>query len=981
MTSSRFVRLVLVMTLLVGGTTFLPDSPASATAPFEEHRGGSFGGRWRTVATSSSGDVAVIGQDYAGAGAKLRLTVDQGSTWTEMDSAILQWTSVDISSNGQTIVAAGNNGITQSVHRSDDQGQTWSILLSSTTNSFTHVAMSNDGQRIVVAGASYLRSSTNGGSTWSDYSAGGALASVDVSGDGSVFYAATNGELMKSTDGGQSWATLAAAGSHHYSSVSTSDDGSVVLGVVSYAQPAIGAFYSRDEGLNFQAASTVGATFVNQVAIGEVSGDGSTMVVTSYGTVPQISTDGGVTWGPNQFAGRSWMAFASSTNGEVIHGVTEGSGVFVRRPTPPPSINGFSRTSVSSTGGQMLVLEGSSFVNVDSVFYEGQSVPYDLVSSTEIEISTLAAAGPMATVAVTTASGSATATIPVYVPPAPAVVSMSPSTGSWVGDDRVTLRGSGFVDVRSVTVGGRPAGFNPISDSELEIFIPPGRVGWAEVRVTTLGGQANLARGYKYTWQFRNSFRQWQPLTTTPVFNDAVFDMVEDPNGDLFFVGDFSNGASIAEADRVIRWDGNEWSALGSDGAGDGALQGSFIVSSVVDSSGRLFVGGVLELNSEIETQGVAMWDGTSWTGLGSFSGTVWTLALDSSGNLLAAGDFNEVDGHATSSIVRWNGTTWSSLAPTPAGIVIWGIARDESDIYVVGDFENMGGLPAADVVARWDGSNWHALISSDSGDGLQGLVPIVVRVEGSVFKRVLVGGCPSADESPSVFAFEAGRWSAVSTTNLNDGCVLDMERLDDGRLVVAGAFQGVDNPLISGVAVLENGSWVPAGRVGWSKSITMVGRPSRLVIGTFDGGIDEIDDSVAVAGDLDLMSDLTVASMEPASGSIDGGAIVTIRGNGFSSATDVVFGEFPATSVTLLSDTELRVVVPAQEESVVDVYVYDERQISTLSQSFRFIRPAPTVLPSTGNDFDDTLTMVALGACLVVAGSSTRRLRRSRIR
>ena len=72
-----------------------------------------------------------------------------------------------------------------------------------------------------------------------------------------------------------------------------------------------------------------------------------------------------------------------------------------------------------------------------------------------------------------------------------------------------------------------------------------------------------------------------------------------------------------------------------------------------------------------------------------------------------------------------------------------------------------------------------------------------------------------------------------------------------------------------------------------------------------------------------------TITDVNPSSGSMDGGTSVTIRGDGFDSATGVIFGLAPAPQVTFISPTELRVTTPeprGQDLSlgmaVVDVFV-----------------------------------------------------------
>ena len=57
--------------------------------------------------------------------------------------------------------------------------------------------------------------------------------------------------------------------------------------------------------------------------------------------------------------------------------------------------------------------------------------------------------------------------------------------------------------------------------------------------------------------------------------NGAIDHFVEDiviSGSDVYVGGRFTNAAGIATADRLARWNGAAWSALGSNGAGDGAF-------------------------------------------------------------------------------------------------------------------------------------------------------------------------------------------------------------------------------------------------------------------------------------------------------------------------------------------------------------------------------------------------------------------------
>jgi len=65
-----------------------------------------------------------------------------------------------------------------------------------------------------------------------------------------------------------------------------------------------------------------------------------------------------------------------------------------------------------------------------------------------------------------------------------------------------------------------------------------------------------------------------------------------------------------------------------------------------------------------------------------------------------------------------------------------------------------------------------------------------------------------------------------------------------------------------------------------------------------------------------------TVTGIAPTSGSIAGGTIVTITGTRFTGATKVAFGPVDATSFTVVSDTEITAISPAQAASTRTIIV-----------------------------------------------------------
>jgi hypothetical protein len=98
-----------------------------------------------------------------------------------------------------------------------------------------------------------------------------------------------------------------------------------------------------------------------------------------------------------------------------------------------------------------------------------------------------------------------------------------------------------------------------------------------------------------------------------------------------------------------------------------------------------------------------------------------------------------------------------------------------------------------------------------------------------------------------------------------------------------------------------------------------------------------------------------TVAGLTPASGPLSGGKTVTITGSGFAGVTSVSFGGLPAATVTPVSLTRLRAVVPAwtgaPPAAAVDVVVTAAGGSSDPSNSSQYTyEPAPTITSLTSN-------------------------------
>jgi len=170
--------------------------------------------------------------------------------------------------------------------------------------------------------------------------------------------------------------------------------------------------------------------------------------------------------------------------------------------------------------------------------------------------------------------------------------------------------------------------------------------------------------------------------------NDIVDAVAVDDNNNLYAGGRFTTAGLVA-ANRVAKWDGQAWSALGS------GISGQYDnVMALATRGVDLYVGGRVSAAGGVPATGIARWDG-SWHALGSGAQGVYGLAFDSRGNLYVAGSFTTAGGMTVNNIARWRpygggGGAWSPLGSGTDDLV-WALTTVGTDVYVGGYFLHAG--------------------------------------------------------------------------------------------------------------------------------------------------------------------------------------------------------------------------------------------------------------------------------------------------
>lgn len=304
----------------------------------------------------------------------------------------------------------------------------------------------------------------------------------------------------------------------------------------------------------------------------------------------------------------------------------------------------------------------------------------------------------------------------------------------------------------------------------------------------------------------------WESWGTglSETIDDNVYDVVEGPDGNLYVTGCIYNVSGVAEADVIAMWDGTAWSALGSNGEGDGYFDDGCGYSITWDSSDNLILGGSwLRNDDDTSDQALFKWDGTTWTNLAQDKITnndgIRDVEVDSTDAIYFGGPFTNVNGvEEIDYLGKLDGGVFSAVGDDgsggrPINGHVMAIEIDSSDdVYVGGKFTNAGGVAEADAVAKWDGSAWTGLGSNGSGDGYflrnsgSDVVTDLLLTSGTLYVAANYFETPvDANQGVSVYEFDGTNFSATFDVSWLDDMIraLDFDS-DTNSLLIAGWFE-----------------------------------------------------------------------------------------------------------------------------------------------------------------------------------------------
>ncbi len=307
-------------------------------------------------------------------------------------------------------------------------------------------------------------------------------------------------------------------------------------------------------------------------------------------------------------------------------------------------------------------------------------------------------------------------------------------------------------------------------------------------------------------------------------------------NGNLLYTGGYTlfNG-QVASNTVVNIFDGTNWSTIGELTGG----LGTTVLYDFGFLGNEVYVGGLFNRAGGVPAGGLAKWNGSSWSGVGGFSGAVACLASDGT-NIYIGGTFTNCGGIFATNVAKWNGTNWSPLGAglgrydnvgsLGVGVLLW----REGYLYAGGAFTNSGAVAATNL-ARWDGSSWSAVGGGVTGTGSSVTALQFMGNDLHVAGRfTTVGGSVTASNiakwnGSTWSALGAGLRAAPNATPVGELGVLG------GDLYAFGSFTNAGGIAASGMARWNGVNWSAFGALNGTKAAVISNAGSLYICGDFN--------------------------------------------------------------------------------------------------------------------------------------------------
>ena len=304
---------------------------------------------WTGVACSTNGQ-RIMGVSSSSSGPisyPFVLSADGGITWRT--NGFGPSYSIASAADGSVLYIGEGSGF---LNISTDFGSSWASTGIGSSFNIVGLACSDDGTKVYAAGnGGFVFYSPDSGTDWFQRNQSGSWTGLACSSDGSKVVAGSSGFVFTSSNFGANWTQRSIQARY----VACSSDGSRII-----AAQASGAVYiSLDAGATWTQQNLASANWSSVAS----SADGTRLVATVNGGLIFTSTDSGNTWIAQNSGSRSWSSVACSSDGtKLIAGVNFGQ-IWTSQLT----------TTTSSTTGTSGYLEGLNYSTIQ-LLYMGNGI-------------------------------------------------------------------------------------------------------------------------------------------------------------------------------------------------------------------------------------------------------------------------------------------------------------------------------------------------------------------------------------------------------------------------------------------------------------------------------------------------------------------------------------------------------------------------------------------------------------------------------
>lgn len=193
---------------------------------------------------------------------------------------------------------------------------------------------------------------------------------------------------------------------------------------------------------------------------------------------------------------------------------------------------------------------------------------------------------------------------------------------------------------------------------------------------------------------------QWSSLgtgTANGCNNDVLAFAIDTAKNELYCGGDFTMAGGVTN-NRVAKWDGTNWSSLGT------GMDGS--VNALCYFNGEIYAGGQFFMAGGNVCRNIAKWNGTNWVALATgFNSAVYSLAVYN-GELYAGGVFTG-PGSGSGTIKRlakWTGSAWQQVGLGVDNSYIASMLQFGNDLFIGGQNLQVNGVNQGSVI-KWNGT------------------------------------------------------------------------------------------------------------------------------------------------------------------------------------------------------------------------------------------------------------------------------------